>query len=185
MVRWLLCALLLTVPVFSQAIETLHPGDAAPAFSLADLSGTEFSLDALGEHPRVVLFWSTWSPRSLEALEGFRAFHERWAAEGLTIVAVNADSEQMDSTRIQTVRECVDRLQVPFPVLVDSGLRTYASYGIMALPSAVLVDAKGRISYVLGGYAETMREELNEKILLAMGSAPAESAVVVASKAPR
>jgi peroxiredoxin len=183
MAKWLLCALLLLVPASSPALEGLRLGDKAPAFSLADFSGAAHSLEGLGGRPRVVLFWSTWSPRSLEVLRDFRALHERWAAEGLAIVAVNADGEQMDATRMRAVREYVDRLKLPFPVVLDAGLHTYVAYGVLALPSAVVVDAGGRISYALGGYPETLREELREKILVAMGATPPES-VAVAAKAP-
>ena len=183
MMKWVLGALLLLVPASSHALEGLHLGDKAPAYSLADLSGVAHSLDAMGERPRVILFWSTWSDRSLELLQDFRAFHERWAAEGLAIVAVNADGEQLDSIRMQAVHECADRLRLPFPVLLDSGLRTYSAYGVLALPSVVVVDASGRISYVLGGYPEMLREELKEKILLAMRGGSPEGVATVAAKA--
>jgi peroxiredoxin len=178
----LLCALVLLVPVSAQALEGLHVGDKAPLFSLADLSGAPHSLDALGERPRVVLFWSTWSPRSLEVLRDFRAIHERWAADGLAIVAINADGESLDAARRQAVREYAARLGLPFPVLLDSGLRTYAAYGVLALPSAVVVDAGGRIAYALGGYPETLREELKEKIEVAMGAAPQRPVAVAAAQ---
>jgi peroxiredoxin len=179
---WLIGALLLLTPALSNALEGLHLGDKAPAFSLADLSGAAQTLDALGARPRVILFWSTWSPRSLDVLRDFAVLHERWAAAGLAIVAVNADGEQLDASRMQAVRACVERLQLPFPVLLDGGLHTYAAYGVMALPSAVVVDAAGRIAYVLGGYPETLREELKDNIQLALGGgAPRDVAAAAPS----
>lgn len=182
--RLLLALVLLVLPRSAPALEGLRLGDEAPAFSLPDLSGASHALATPGDRPRVVLFWSTWSPRSLEVLRDFRAGHERWAAAGLAVVAVNADAERMDATRVRTVREYVERLALPFPVLLDEGLRTYAAYGILALPSAVVVDAGGRIAYVLGGYPETLREELKGQVELALaGGAPERVAAVAAPAA--
>lgn len=182
-----LVALVLLLPTAAPAIEGLHLGDRAPGFTLPRIGGGELSLDALGERTRVILFWATWSPRSLEALGDLRALHEQWGAEGLEIVAVNADGERLDAARAQAVRERIERLGLPFPVLLDADLGTYAAYGVLALPSAVVVDAGGRIAYVLGGYPETLREELKENIRLALGErpAPAEEAPATACSIPR
>lgn len=183
MANWILVALLVLLPASAQALEGLRLGDKAPAFSLAGLTGKVYSLDDMGERPRVVLFWSSWSPRSLEVLRDFRAIHERWSAAGLAVVAVNADAEHLDPAGLQSVRDCVERLELPFPVLLDEGLRTSGAYGILALPSTVVIDAHGRIVYALGGYPETLREELQERIATAVGGGGTER-VVVRDSAP-
>jgi peroxiredoxin len=183
MTKWLLCALLAFAPASAHALEGLRLGDTAPAFSLADLSGAAFSLDAAGAHPRVLIFWSTWSPRSLEVLQDFRDRHDALAAQGLEIVAINADGEQLDARRLQAVRDYVDRLMLPFPVLLDAGLHTYVSYGILALPSAIVVDAGGRIAYALGGYPETMRDELKDKVQSALRGGVSVTDVLAAGAA--
>ena len=54
-------------------------------------------------------------------------------------------------------------------MLLDEGLKTFAAWGVMAHPTEVVLDAGGRIAYVLPGYPETLREELEEAIRKASG----------------
>jgi hypothetical protein len=56
-----------------------------------------------------------------------------------------------------------------------------SAYGVNELPTAVVIDAGGRISAILRGSASTLREELKESILVAMGGGPGEAAVAAAT----
>jgi hypothetical protein len=57
-------------------------------------------------------------------------------------------------------------------------------YGLEALPSAVVLDPEGKVSYSLGGYPLfSYREELRDAFLQAMGNAPEGEDLQVASAA--
>lgn len=155
------------------ALMDLRPGEAPPAFTLPDLAGTRVGSATLAGAPAVVLFWSTWSPRSAEMLEDFKRHAETYGAKGLKLLAVNVDGESLGPAQQQAVRDYTARLALPFPVLLDEGLRTFAVWGVMAHPTEVVLDAGGRIAYVLPGYPLSLREELEEEIRRALGLAPA------------
>jgi hypothetical protein len=124
----------------------------------------------------VIAFWSTSSPRSVELLEDFRGYQENWGRDDLAIVAVNADSGHPGASGLKAIRDFVDPLDIVFPVLLDSGLATLTAYGVRELPTAVVIDAGGRVSYVLKGYPPALREGLKENLLLAMGRGPGDTA---------
>ncbi|MHB8835557.1 MAG: redoxin domain-containing protein [Candidatus Methylomirabilia bacterium] len=159
----------LLVPGGAAALMKLRLGDAPPPFDLVDLSGKRLGSDALAGGAAVVLFWSTWSPRSAEMLDDFKRHAAAYAAKGLKIVAINNDGENLGPAQQEAVREYAAARALPFPVLLDEGLKAYADWGVMAHPTEVVLDAGGRIAYVLPGYPETLREELEEAIKTALG----------------
>lgn len=167
----------LVAAVPSPALERLGMGMEPPQFSLPTPEGTNVSLDFFQGGPGVIVFWSTWSPRSAEVLGDFRDFQARGGARGLKVLAVNADRERFSAADREAVTHEVERLQLPFPVVFDEGLRAYAAYGVMALPSTVVLGADGRIAYSLAGYPLTYREELQDRVQLALiGAQPAATA---------
>lgn len=165
----LLTALVLTQPHTAAALMTLRPGESPPPFALADLAGARVGPEALAGGASVVLFWSTWSPRSAEMLVDFKRHAAAYAAQGLKIVAINIDGENLDAERRAAIRDYVAARGLPFPVLLDEGLKTFAAWGVMAHPTEVVLDAGGRIAYVLPGYPLSLREELEDAIRKALG----------------
>ena len=168
-----LTALVLTLPHDAGALMTLRPGDAPPPLDLADLAGARVGPEALAGGAAVVLFWSTWSPRSAEMLDDFRRHAAAYAPNGLKIVAINIDGESLGPAQRAKIRDFVATRQLPFPVLLDEGLGAFSAWGVMAHPTEVVLDAGGRIVYVLPGYPPSLREDLEDAIRKALGLPPA------------
>jgi cytochrome c biogenesis protein CcmG/thiol:disulfide interchange protein DsbE len=168
----MICMLLLfAAPATLPAIENIAVGQEPVGFSLPSLAGSPLSLDYFAGGPGVIIFWSTWSPRSREILENFKGYYESRGEKGLKVIAVNADSELLSESNRNEVARVARELDLPFPVVFDVGLRTYAAYGVMALPSTVVVGADGRIAYTLGGYPPAYRELLMDRVVLAVDGA--------------
>lgn len=180
-----LLAVALLWPAGAGALMQLRPGDTPPPFSLADPSGARVGSEAVAGAAAAVLFWSTWSPRSAEMLEDFKRHAAAYAAKGLKIVAINIDGENLGPAQRAAIREYLAARDLPFPVLLDEGLRTFAAWGVMAHPTEVVLDAGGRIAYVLPGYPPTLRDELEEEIRKALGLASPPSPAAQALSGPQ
>lgn len=149
----------------ASALKTVAAGMAPLPFALPDRGEKSVSLEYLSGSPGVVFFWSTWSPRSAEMIDDMVDYHRRYAAAGLRIVAINVDGENLDQRRREEIRRYTEEKDPPFPVLFDRNLEAFAAYGVMAHPSAVVIDREGRITYTLGGYPPSLRDELKDNIL--------------------
>jgi len=175
MIRRIVVALvagpLLALPSSADALMALRPGDTPPAFALPDLAGKKVGSEALAGSAAAVLFWSTWSPRSSEMLEDFTRHAAAYGERGLKIVAVNIDGENLGPSQKAAIRAYATARELPFPVLLDESLATFSAWGVMAHPTEVVLDAGGRIAYVLPGYPLSLREELEEAIRKALGLA--------------
>ena len=136
-----LTALILALPSGAGALMSLRPGDVPPPFTLTELSGRAVASDSLAGGASVILFWSTWSPRSAEMFDDFKRHAATYTGKGLKIIAINIDGENLGAAQKAAIREYAATRELPFPVLVDENLKTYASWGVMAHPTEVVLNA--------------------------------------------
>jgi tetratricopeptide (TPR) repeat protein len=78
--------------------------------------------------------------------------HEKYKEQGLSIIAVNADDEQLSTATLAEIRAISEKLKISFPMLVDHGLIAFHDYGVIALPTTVIIDKDRMIKYELSGY---------------------------------
>ena len=75
-----------------------------------------------------------------------RAWHERYASQGLTIVGVHTP-EFFWEKPYGKVAAATKQLGIAYPVVQDNESATWKRFGIWAWPTAVLVDKKGRVRF--------------------------------------
>ncbi|MDA8099752.1 MAG: redoxin domain-containing protein [Nitrospiraceae bacterium] len=142
-------------------LQTLQAGMEAPMFSLPGAEGGTYSLaDHGGAKLTAVVFWSTWSPRSDRLLARMQKLHEQLGGKGLRVIGVNADGQKVSEESVAAVLSVRSRLAITFPLLLDPGLVVFREYGVIALPTTVLIDHEHVIVHELSGYplvgSETM-----------------------------
>ncbi|HEX3910684.1 MAG TPA: DipZ protein [Solirubrobacteraceae bacterium] len=109
------------------------------------------------DKPLLVEFWDFCRPNSIRTLPYLKAWHERYAEEGLRIVGVHCPGFEPSHDE-QAVRAAVPRLGIEYPVLIDSELELWREYENEGWPARYLFDAHARLfDYHLGegGYQET------------------------------
>jgi peroxiredoxin len=123
------------------------PGAPAPALALAQLGGGTVDLLSLRGRPVVVNFWATWCGPCRDEMPELAARWREHQSAGLEVLAVNST----DQERGKDVRRFVERLALPFPVLLDERGRTRERYGLTILPTTVFVDSAGMVRAVHAG----------------------------------
>ena len=132
----------------------------APLFPVAlpwvNVSGTQASIIQRGR-PMLVEFWDFCRPNSMRTLPYVRAWHERYAPGGLRVIGVHCPG--FDASRDeQAVRDAVARLDISYPVLIDSELQVWQDYGNEGWPARYLFDGRARLfdhHYGEGAYLES------------------------------
>jgi Flp pilus assembly protein TadD len=143
------------------ALQQLQVGMEAPDFSLGGLKGEKGAFaDFRGERLTALVFWSTWSRKSPQALTRMQQLQLRYRDKGLAVVAINADGPHPVEQHLAGVREAAATLKLEYPVLLDPGLETFNSYGIIALPSIIILDPARTIVYELSGFPLEGAEEM-------------------------
>lgn len=152
------------------ALRDLRIGDTAPDFAARDLEGNLHGRDTLvGETGTLVFFWATWSPRSLEALPVMNGIWDRYSDRGLAVVAVNVEGQRPDDNKIALIKRTVEQEGIKIPILVDHGLAVFSGYGVIAVPSTVLLDAKDTIVFALDGFRTGAAGELENAVKELLG----------------
>ncbi len=153
---------------------------AAPLFPTrlpwVNATGSQASIIQRGR-PMLVEFWDFCRPNSLRTLPYVKAWHERYAPAGLRTIGVHCPG--FDPSRAeQAVREAVARLQISYPVLIDSEFEVWEDYGNEGWPARYLFDGRARLVEFHNGegaYGETelaIQELVGVERELARSAAP-------------
>ncbi len=125
------------------------------------------------DRPLLVEFWDFCRPNSIRTLPYLKAWHERYAAQGLRIVGVHCPG--FDASRDeQAVRDAVVRLEVPYPVLIDSELELWQEYENQGWPARYLFDGGARLFEYHYGEGDYLGTELAIQELLGVEREPLE-----------
>lgn len=134
---------------------------AAPPFWPGQpwINSRELRMDQQLGHPVLVEFWDFCRANSIRTLPYLKAWHERYEADGLLVIGVHASgfavSEDPDA-----VRAAVERLGIPYPVVVDRDGEIWRLYGNLGWPARYLFNQELKLAhyhYGEGGYDETER----------------------------
>jgi hypothetical protein len=103
----------------------------------------------------LVEFWDFCRPQSLRTLPYLKAWHERYA--GLRVIGIHA-AGFAPSADPEAVHAAVQRLEVPYPVALDTDYEVWELYGNLGWPARYLFDQRAMLvhyHYGEGGYEET------------------------------
>lgn len=129
-----------------------------PDFRLATLDGGEIGPPDYQGEAVVLDFWATWcGPCRLQA-EFLDKLHGELDGKGVRFLAVNV-GETADQ-----VRDFVAETPFPYPVLLDSADTLTSRYNLLGLPTVMVVNTEGRISFLRTGVTdnETLRKALRD-----------------------
>lgn len=179
-------AVLAATPSISAAFKKVGIGDRPPAFVMNELGGSERkSEDLIAGKVSVVLFWATWSPRSLEVLKDLESLVAELGSDQLQVVAINAEHPRISTADEGIIRKAVTDAGSSATILLDDGLVAYNDFGTMALPSMLVVDREGIVTFAMAGYPTTMRGDLPQAVKMALGLISAEEVEVVVEYVPK
>lgn len=131
----------------------------APAFppKLPWVNVAMLRMDQLRGSPVLVEFWDFCLPNSIRTLPYVKAWHERYASDGLRVIGVHSARFEL-SHDPDRVREAVARLGIEYPVVIDVEHQIWQDYDNMGWPARYLFTAESTLfefHYGEGGYADT------------------------------
>ncbi len=116
-------------------------------------------MDQQRGRPVLIEFWDFCRVNSLRTLPYLKAWHERYAEQGLRVVGIHAAGFEA-ARDPEAIRAAVERLGIEYPVLIDAELEAWDAYGIQGWPSRYLWDGEQRlVDFHIGegGYEEAER----------------------------
>jgi tetratricopeptide (TPR) repeat protein len=153
------------------AFKNVSEGSTAPNITLKDINGDDFSFEDVYNNKNVVMlvFWATWSPRSVKELVDLQEMYDSYKEKGIDIVAVNVEDEEITKEDIEKIKSVVKENKISFNVIIDDRLSTFYSYGAVAIPSSAIIKKGGEILKDYASYATFAYEDIKDNIEYELG----------------
>lgn len=119
---------------------------AAPAFNLPEREGGTVSLEALRGKLVYVDFWASWCGPCRMSFPWMKSLHERFAARGLAVVAINLDKSRADAI------DFLHEYPAPFLVAFDPLGKSAEAFEVPSMPTSFLIGPTGEILHVEAGF---------------------------------
>jgi cytochrome c biogenesis protein CcmG, thiol:disulfide interchange protein DsbE len=136
----------LALTLLAANAEALDAGAKMPEVGLNDLSGKPVSLASLAGKVVVIDFWATWCAPCKEELPVLQKLHKKYGSQGLAIVGISVDKDAAN------LPEFLKKLAITFPIVHDANHSVTGRYAPPRMPSSYIVDRKGLVKFVHGGF---------------------------------
>ncbi len=125
-------------------------------FQIESIYGGEVSLGAyLGKKAVLMLFWTTWCPYCRSALIDLNGEREYLKSMGIELLAINIGESP------QKVISFVERIGLDFTVLLDRNFKVADSYGLLGVPTYIIINKSGKVVFSGNRFSKTKLKELN------------------------
>jgi len=132
-------------------------GKQAPHFKLKTLEGGSIHSPADFRGEVLLLdFWASWCPPCKVSLPELQKMEK--SIKGLKVVTVNIDDDVKNASKF------MKKHGLEMTTLFDAKKSVAETYGVEAMPTAILIDKKGVVRNVLSGYTIKKKDELESSI---------------------
>lgn len=133
-------------------------GEPAPDFLFEYLNLRRIALRHLRRRRVLLNFWKSWSTPCLAELHHLQSVHDRFAREGLVILAVNSGEDP------QRARQVFKENGFTFAFVPDADGEIAKLYGVSCWPTTVSLTEKGVIKDICFGVTPKQRDHYLSKV---------------------
>lgn len=124
--------------------EEASAAGADTAFELASLDGGQAGPGDYAGQVVLIDFWATWCVPCHAQAKVLEAVYDK-VRDDVQFLAVDVGEEE------SMVRGFVEKKPFPYPVLLDPQSRVADSLGVYSLPTLMVIDTEGEVSYLEAG----------------------------------
>ena len=118
-----------------------------PRLALNTLSGEQRQIGK--GKVTLINFWASWCPPCVHEMPSMERLNQQLTGEPFEILGINMAESPQTIRRFLT-----DKVQVSFPILLDSDGEALRQWRVYAFPTSFLLDKNGKIRYALFGSIE-------------------------------
>lgn len=134
--------------------------DESMQFELPDLQGKLVRLDETLKANKAVLinFWATWCPPCREEIPDLIELQKEYGGRGFTILGVDVDESK------KKVASFVQKTGINYPILLDDGSVVAERYGVVGIPTSVLILSDGTVVNQYHSASAMLKEDVRRSV---------------------
>jgi cytochrome c-type biogenesis protein len=124
---------------YAQDVEFVQSG---VDFSLRDMKGYKITLSEFRNKKSIVLlFWTTWCPFCRSEFNKLSQIYPTLMSDGIEVLAINIEESE------RKIKRFLESEVIVFPVLLDRDAAVANTYGLVGVPTFILINNAGRIVF--------------------------------------
>lgn len=129
-------------------------------FTLKSTDGSLVSLAQLLSQKKSVLvnFWATWCTYCVEEMPDLVKLQTKHEAKGFTVLAVNEGESASQAVAF------VKKRGLNFPVVVDEDMAVGQSYGLVGIPTSILLSSEGKVIGQYTGFTPQLVSDVEKSV---------------------
>jgi peroxiredoxin len=158
--KFLMClsASVALVLISGLAQSAITPSTTAPDFTLRTMSGPNQRLQEQRGRVVMINFWATWCGPCRQEMPHLNKLYDKYRTAGFVLYGVNVDED------LRLATEVAQKLNIKFPVLLDTEKKVSKLYDLNTMPSTVLIDRDGKVRYIHHGYRAGYEDTYDKQI---------------------
>jgi tetratricopeptide (TPR) repeat protein len=168
---WLFYILLVTLllfilipPIMGSAFRNIKVGDEVKVFTLKDIDGNEFNLEAHKGKIVVFNYFQLEKEKSQNALKALSVLYDKYKDKDVVFVAITSEAKDLED-----IKKFKEENKIKFPILIDDKEVVYQSFGIFVMPITAMIDKEFKIIYEYSSFMMGFDSEVEGRIKVALG----------------
>lgn len=150
------------IAVYLLSIPLIVSGQTAPNIKITMLDGKKTTLNQLLETgPILIDFWATWCVPCKKEMKYLDQFHREYAKDGFQVLTINQDTPRS----LSKVKSYIRSKKYKFLVAVDPNQQIANKLNAVVLPTTIMVDQKGNVTWRHQGYLPGDEKEIEKQII--------------------
>ncbi len=154
-----------TIIVVALFLATYSRAQQVGSFSLVDINNKTTSINELkGSKVTILDFWASWCKPCLKSMPELNKIYELYKNKGVQVIGINTDGPRSTSK----VAPLTKSLAITYPVLLDINSTLMTELNVQALPTLILLDKSGKVSWIHQGFdtgdVELIKAEIEKRI---------------------
>ena len=146
----------------------LKKGQPFPALMVEKIDGTKAPLTGLlpKGNKTLVNIWATWCIPCLKEMPELDRLYPQLRANKINLIGLSIDTDEDGKKGFQLVNEFLTKRKMSYPIAVigEAGGRQIYAVEDPAVPLSILLDEKGNVLKVFGGWSKQTADEFEKLI---------------------